>query len=278
MRVVLVLVSSDQDACDLFRREKEGLIPRSLREHERIKSLGLDFFTAIFDPASAQRSLQDYVLDVSRSAEAVALLVDSTVAHVAVAAASACFVGNIAFDPQATNYKNLIVATLTKLIKNLAVLVGAHSSAGSQKALLLPLRNFVAPELNALRDLFRLNTLSPEFPIQLGRVVGQINERKRPRRQSTYKNTYLVDDQQRLFDYGKERHAQLATGAPHNSMCVLTGNFRFGRRIPTDRHYNVTKEAGAFTTISGDFPDCHGAIIEVGERTHLNMFSNDYHT
>jgi hypothetical protein len=278
MRVVLVLVSSDQDACDLFRKEKEGLVPRSLREHERIKSVGLKFVTGIFDPAAAQRSIQDYVLDAARSAGAVALLVDSSVAHIAVPVASACFVGNVAFNPQATNYKNLIVATLTKLIKNLVVLVEAQSSAGSQQALLLPLRNFVAPELNALQDLFRLNTISPEFPIQLGRLVGQINERKRPRRQSPYKSTYLVDDQQKLFDYGKERHAQLATGAPHNSMCVLTGNFRFGRRIPTDRHYNVTKEAGAFTRISGDFPDCHGAVVGVAETTHLNMFSNDYHT
>ena len=278
MRVVLVLVSPDQDACDLFRKEKEGLIPRSLREHDRIKSIGLDFFTGIYDPSAAQRSIQDYVLDAAKSAEAVALLVDSTVAYVAVPVASACFVGNVVFDPHATNYKNLIVATLTKMIKNLAALVGAQSSAGSQQALLLPLRNFVAPELNALQDLFRLHTLSPEFPIELGRLVAQINERKRPRRQSTYKNTYLVDDQQKLFDYGKERHAQLATGAPHNAMCVLTGNFRFGRRIPTDRHYNVTKEAGALTKISGSFSDCHDAVIQVAERSHLNMFSNDYHT
>jgi hypothetical protein len=277
MRVVLVLVSSDQDACNLFRKEKEGLIPRSLREHDRIKSVGLEFFTGIFDPTSAQRSIQDYVLDAAKSAEAVALLVDSTVANVAAPVGSACFVGNVAFNPEATNYKNVIIATLTKLIKNLAVVVGAQSSAGSQQVLLLPLRNFVAPELNALHDLFRHSTLSPEFPIQLGRLVSQINERKRPRRQSTYKNNYLVDDQQKLFDYGKERHARLATGAPHNSMCVLTGNLRFGRRIPTDRHYNVTREVGAFTKISGSFPDCHGAVVEVAERSHLNMFSNDYH-
>ena len=57
------------------------------------------------------------------------------------------------------------------------MLVGAHSSAGSQQAVLLPLRIYVAPELNALLELFRLHTLSPEFPIELGRLVAQINER-----------------------------------------------------------------------------------------------------
>ena len=29
--------------------------------------------------------------------------------------------------------------------------------------------------------------------------------------------------------------------------------------------------------IAGSFPDCHGAMIQVAEKTHLNMFSNDYH-
>lgn len=277
MRVVLALVSSDQGACNLFRKEKEGLIPGSLRAHERIKSVGLDFVTGVYDPADSEHSIQDYVLHVARSADAIVLLVDSNVAHVAAPVTRACFVGNVAFNPQATSYKNLIVATLTKLIKNLVVLVEAMSSAGSQRALLLPLRNFVAPEVGAMQDLFRLHTLAPEFPTQLGRLVAQLNDRQRPRRQSTYKNEYLVDDQQKLFDYGKERHARLATGKPHNSMCVLTGNFRFGHRISTDRHYNVTREVGALTKISGSFPDCHDAVIEVSERTHLNMFSNDHH-
>lgn len=276
--MLLVLVSSDQGACDLFRKEKEGLIPQSLRELERIKSAGLSFVTSVYDPSASQRSIQDYILDAAMSAEAVALLVDSTVAHVAAPMAHACFVGNIAFNPQTTSYKNLMIATLTKLIKNLAALVKAMSSAGSQQILLLPLRNFSAPELEALRNLFSQHTLASNFPIELTRLVSQLNERKRPRRQSTYKNSYLVDDHQKLFEYGKEHHARLATGTPHNSMCVLAGNFRFGSRIPTDRHYNVTKEAGGFTKISGNFPDCHGAGIEVPERTHLNMFSNDYHT
>lgn len=276
--MILALVSSDRGACDLFRKEKEALIPRSLREHQRISSMGLDFVTGIYDPATAQRSLQDYVLDAAKSADAVGLLIDSAVAHIAAPIASACFIGSVVFDPQTKSYKNLISATLTKLIKNLATVLEVMSSAGSQQVLLLPLRNFIAPELGEIEQLFRLHTFTPDFPIQLKRLVAQVNQRKRPRRQSTYKKTYLVDDHKKLFDYGKERHAQLETGAPHNSLCVLAGNFRFGHRIPVNRHYNVTKEEGGFTKISGSFPDCHDAMTEVPARTHLNMFSNDYHT
>ena len=277
MRVLLALVSSDQSACDLFRSEKEGLVPRTLRDHERIKSLGLDFVTGVYDPATAQRSLEDYVLDAGQDVEVVALLIDSAHAEMAGSLDSACFVGGITFDPHATNYKNLIVATLTKLIKNLASLVSSMTSAGNQYALLLPLRNFNAPELVALRDVCRVQTLSPEFPTELTRFIGRLNERKRPRRRSPYRNQYWVDDSDKLFEYGKERHAVLATGEPHTSICVLTGNFRFGRRIPTDRHYNMTKESGAETKISGSFPNCHGEMIDVPERTHVNMFSNDFH-
>lgn len=274
---MFVLVSSDRGACDLFRKEKEALIPRSLRAHERIKSIGLDFVTGIYDPGTARRSLEDYVLDASKSAGAVGLLVDSALAQVATPVANACFITNVAFGPQTKNYKNLIVATLTKMVKHLATLTEAMSSAGNQQVLLLPLRNFIAPELNELRDLFRLHALSSDFPTRLPKLVARVNERKRPRRSSTYKNTYLVDDQSKLFDYGKEHHAQLETGEPHSSLCVLSGNFRFGYRIPVDRHYNVTKEAGSLTKISGIFVNCHDAEIEVPERTHLNMFSNDFH-
>ena len=152
------------------------------------------------------------------------------------------------------------------------------SSAGNQLPLLLPLRNFTAKEWTELQGVFRGDGMDGNLPKRVGDLVKRINTRKRPRKQATSPQTYLVDDDDKLFDYGKERHAQLATGKPHTSICVLTGNFRFGWRIPTDRHYNVTKESGGLTKIAGIFPDCHGDLIQVTDRTHLNMFSNDYHS
>lgn len=277
MRVLVTLVSSNQGACDLFRNRKDAVIPRSLRELPRIKALGLDFFTGVYDPSKAERSIQDYVLDAAKTADVVALLVDSTVNHVGAPVAAACFLGTAVFDFNAKNYDNFISGTLTKLIKNLAAVVEAMTSAGNQLPLLLPFRNFVAEDWTALKATFRDDGLTSEFPSRFRELIGAINKRKRPHNRSSYRNTYLVDDQDKLFEYGKEHHAQLATGSPHSSMCVLTGNFRFGQRIPTNRHYNVTKESGTGTKISGSFPDCHDALIEVADRSHLNMFSNDYH-
>jgi len=277
MRALVALVSSNPGALDVFLRKKDAVIPKSLRNLSRIKEIGLDFTTGIYDPSTARRSLEDYVLNAAQDTDMVALLVDSAIEHLAVPLASACLVGRLSYDTVTKNYDNLISAQITKLIKNLASVAELMSSAGNQLPLLLPLRNFAAQEWGQLQEVFRDQGIAGELPKNVGDLVKEINKRKRPRKRATSQQTYLVDDDDKLFDYGKERHAQLATGTPHTSRCVLMGNFRFGCRIPTDRHYNVTKEAGALTKIAGSFPDCHGAMIKVDERTHLNMFSNDYH-
>lgn len=278
MRALVVLVSSNQGALDIFLRKKDAVIPKSLRQLPRIKAIGLDFVTVFYDPSTADRSLEDYVLEKAKGADMVALLVDEAIEYSITPLAPACLVGSVFYDPIAKNYDNFISAQLTKLIKNLTSVVEWMSSAGNQLPLLLPLRNFVAPEWTQLQETFRCEGIDGSLPQKVAELIRAINARKRPHRKPTSPQTYLVDDEKKLFDYGKERHAKLATGSPHTSMCVLTGNFRFGWRIPTDRHYNVTKEVGASTKIAGSFHDCHGAMNQVAERSHLNMFSNDYHT
>lgn len=277
MRALVTLVSSNPGARDVFLRKKDAVIPKSLRELPRIKAVGLNFSTVFFDPTTAGRSLEDFVLETAAGADMVALLVDDSIEDIAAPLVRACLVGRVYYDPAAKSYDNFISGQLTKLVKNLTAVAELMASAGNQLPLLLPLRNFSAPELTQLLQVFRDEGLTGDLPLKVSDLVKALNQRKRPRKRATSARTYLVDDDAKLFDYGKERHAQLATGEPHTSMCVLTGRFRFGWRIPTDRHYNVTKEVGALTKIGGHFADCHGAMIHVPERTHLNMFSNDFH-
>lgn len=278
MRALVTLVSSNQEVQNVFLRKKDAVIPKSLRDLPRIKAIGLNFTTAFYDPSTAGRPLEDYVLEKATRLDMAALLVDTAIEHLAIPLAPACLVGRVSYDPMVRNYDNVISAQLTKLIKNLASVAESMSSAGNQLPLFLPLRNFAAPEWTQLQEAFRDEGSNGRLPQKVSELVKEINKRKRPKKQATSPQTYLVDDDGKLFEYGKERHARLATGAPHTSMCVLTGNFRFGWRIPTDRHYNVTKEDGLLTKIAGSFPDCHDAMNHVAERTHLNMFSNDYHT
>jgi hypothetical protein len=143
---------------------------------------------------------------------------------------------------------------------------------------MLPFRNFRARQLRDLREVCRNKTLSPDFPNIITKHVEALKKRRRPRRNSNYSNLYFVDDDDKIFQYGLEHHAQLATGAPHTPLCALTGKFRFGRRIATDRHYNVTKELGQHARITGEFHDCHDDVRRIQPTTHLNIFSNDYMT
>lgn len=271
------LPSRTRRNCDLFYKHQEALIPQSLRKHERVRDWGFKFVTSVFNPTQATGQIQDHVLHVSKKSDIVALLVDAAWQSKVSQMTKSCFVAPIDFDPHATNYKNLIQATLTKLIKHLALLATYMSKAGSRNALLLPLRNFIADEVGELQTLFGTRALDPDFPIKLDLLISKINGRKRPRRRTNDEKTYFMDDQEKLFDYGMERHSKVATGEPHTSLCVLNGYFRFGWKIPTDQHYNVTKEVGAFTKISCMFLDCHDVLAEVKERSHLNMFPNDYY-
>lgn len=95
--------------------------------------------------------------------------------------------------------------------------------------------------------------------------------------ESSFQTKYFIDERRKHFVFGKEDHEVLPTGEPHQPHCELNGNFRFGRRISIDRHFNVSQGDGDDTFITGEFPNCHDEIITPAKnRTHLNMFSNDH--
>jgi hypothetical protein len=241
-----------------------------------VKDIGADFAISVYDPTTANRSLAQYLLEDERD-EVIVLLLDTSLGDFASDVASACFVADVEFATHPkTNYKNYFAGKLSKLLKNLTTFLAIIGDGANEQVMLLPFRSFKAPQLRDLREVCRNETLSPEFANMVASLVEDLKNRRRPHRKSNYPNLYYVDDDGKLFEYGPEQHAQLATGAPHTPVCALTGNFRFGRRIPTNRHYNVTKEFGRDTQIAGKFADCHDEIYVVAPTTHLNIFSNDY--
>jgi hypothetical protein len=209
--------------------------------------------------------------------QVIVLLLDTALGNFANDIACACFVANVEFATHPkTNYKNYFAGTLSRLLKNLATFLAIISDGANEQVMLLPFRNFNAQQLRNLREICRNETLSPEFANMVVSLVEALKNRRRPHRKSNYPDQYCVDDDEKLFQYGQERHAKLATGTPHTPVCTLTGNFRFGRRIATDRHYNMTKESKRSTQIAGKFTDCHDEVHIVAPTTHLNIFSNDY--
>lgn len=177
--------------------------------------------------------------------------------------------------PEQLNFNNFFGHKLSKLLTGLLFILELMNKLDNEIAMRLPIRNFIAEDLKELCNVFATKTLDPEFIDSVSSLQEKLLSRKRPRRKSSYPIKYFIDDHEKHFDFGKERHAVLETGHPHKLSCEIAGNFRFGKKISTNQHYNVSKGEGDRTSISGIFPNCHNEMISISEKTHINMFSND---
>lgn len=271
----MCLVSSEAGAKEFVLRKQGAIVPKSIRDHEQWTSLGADFGASAYDPAQHHKTLPEYLLSLRQSCDILVLLVDVRFQHAVVDIAAACFVAHVQFaNWPRTNFANVISATSTRLLKVLSHFLPLLNDGATEKVMLLPFRTFDAKDLRDLRDVCR-DAFVPNFINTVVSRVNALSNRRRPHRKSGYQELRYVDDQKKLFDYGHEHHAQLATGEPHTPTCILLGTSRFGRLVPNDRHYNVTKEKGKGTEISGAFVGCHDDAYEVSARSHLNIFCND---
>ena len=80
------------------------------------------------------------------------------------------------------------------------------------------------------------------------------------------------------FSLGKENHARHGTKSPHNLLCDISAKYRFGCRIDEFTHFNVCYEKSSENRLTVNLENCHGEWKVYKNRTHLNIFSNDYIT
>ena len=169
------------------------------------------------------------------------------------------------------NHMRQVTARILKVSMSYAI---RFNDAAYQRLLLLPARNFIAHEIEELENLFSHCTGATDFGDRLDAILSKLRRRQSPKRSTKYKELFIVDDEERHFSYGKERHAQNETACPpHHLLCLVTANFRFGIRYDSRRHYNVSQEGDR---ISGVFTDCHGARTILPSRSHVNIFPNDF--
>jgi hypothetical protein len=277
MNLFIGLISTNEKICEEFNKKRDGLIPTEVRSKEKIKRLNPVFSIGTYNPAKDERTVEEYLSYATRRAEAAVLLVDSRHLDAIQAIRSAFFITPLNIGDGELNYKNFFGQIFPRLLTNFSDLMSTMGDSSNEQVMALPLRNFHANELLELARICREETMLGTFRDAVIEQVIALKERKRPRRDVDGKQKFLVDDNALYFDYGKEVHARLATGAPHLKSCVLTGNFRFGKRIETNRHYNMTRLSGGQTKISGEFLNCHDHPLLVKESSHINIFSNDYH-
>ncbi|HHB7052115.1 TPA: hypothetical protein ACN7KQ_003137 [Klebsiella pneumoniae] len=277
MKIYVGLISLDPSLIKEFNAVKEALIPKPIREKLPKKC---NFKFDAFNPTVSKGALtiDSHILKETDGFDYATCLIDERLDTYCQNIRHAILCASVIPDEvKDGNLRNFFSNRLTKLFKSAIFTIEKMSTSEIEQAMCLPIRNFKAQDLSELCRLYREDVIEAHFHNTARQQITAISRRRQPRRKSNYSTKYFIDDDSKHFIFGKEEHSKLGTGDPHLAHCVVNGNFRFGKKIVTDHHYNVSKGDGDKTSISGNFPNCHDEIITVNKgKTHLNMFSNDH--
>jgi len=189
----------------------------------------------------------------------------------------AVFAGEIPNDPYIENIPNFLIGYFRRIVVNYGVLVNQIGDSTKQQAVSLPLKNFQSEAFTGLVELCRDDSLRPDFQNVVVPQLSAIVKLRGPKRRSKYPDLYFRDKERRFFRLGHERHSKYETGGTHTASCLVNGHLRFGSGLDQERHFNVTVGESGEDRISCSLPNCHGVPVAVRNRTHVNMFSNDFH-
>jgi hypothetical protein len=278
MKLFICVITPDGKLRRHFGRGKDGIIPSEVFKRGPLANQKAQATVVAWVPEdpSSSADLERFLLSRARDHHACILVVDQVWQHYVQDITNAAFIVPFSAEAASGNPQNFFYGVTAKMLRNFAQLFSKFGRGDDAKLLTLPLRNFRAKELSEIARLYREAVLSRSLSDDVEKQLIGLRARVRPRKKTSYKTTYAVDDLKRFFAYGPETHAQFATGAPHYAYCELAGLFRFGVRLDGRRHYNVSETEGDRTTIQGCFSDCHDQIHAVTGKTHLNMFANDY--
>lgn len=278
MNIFLLVVTSDGSLREFVGTQKQRAFPQDAFRKGFLADRKVRPIVNAVDAQDFKSSgdLDAFVLSRVGDSDSVLILIDQERANLAQNIRTSALVCEIDNARAARNYQNFLHDRLSKLSKVINYLARHFHDGADSPLLSLPLRNFKCSALDELKGQMADDPCSTEVSNCVDTSLQTLRRRVRPRKKTTFKTKYAVDDQERFFVFGKEHHSLPDTGAPHRDFCNLTARFRFGCRIDHTRHYNVSEGEGDKTTISGEFQDCHGEKHKVAGKTHINMFSNDF--
>lgn len=277
MRAFICLVSSNLLAKTLVEKEQANLIAKELRGDQRFNVKGSTISIGVYDPNVNHMGFTNFVFERIKGMDVAALLIEGDPAVPLEDVSPAILAGKVMLDYAALRMS--LEAAINRTLRNLLHIYEFTNDEKMLEVLLLPKRNFIANDLNDLLYLGKTAGASADLIAQVSAKLALLRKRRRPRRRAVVdpQKKYIADDDKKLFEYGYENHSKYETGAPHSKSCILAARYRLGARIPFEyRHYNMTKERGSATWITGDFPDCHHVHKPVNQ-SHVNIFANDYH-
>lgn len=273
MKTLIGLISSNQWVCSRFDKEQSQLIPKELRSSDNV------FSFKVFNPDKDSLCVHENLRNTTKAFDAVILLIEWRHEEKFHLVRNSFFTYVFRFNENDNyNYGNFFRHKIGVLLKNFKCLNDiAKSKCEEEQLIILPIRNFASPELEELARVCREDNINNTFNNMIGPLIKKLRRRRMPRRNTNDQRKYIVDDNEKYFEFGKDKgHGQIATGGNHLPSCEMAGTFRFGRKISQEGHFNVTRDDKANATIGGIFPNCHDVNITVSERKHINMFVNDY--
>lgn len=279
MKIFVCGISENEDVRRHFGN-KGNIIPSDSLKKGYFGRFKPEIHASAYNPNSSatKENFEKFFLERVKDADACIVTIDQPNSFFVEDISNACQTAKFDSTTVKGSTKNFFDKLISKHIKILGQTMARFENTKNAELLSLPLRNFQAKELERLRRIFSDLSSIEDFSRSIDEVMKPLRKRVRPRKQSSYKTTYVVDDQGNFFAFGKEKHARPETGLPHSKACAINAIFRFGARIDDQRHYNVSATEQDRTRIAGEFLNCHGKPERVPETTHINMFSNDYFT
>jgi hypothetical protein len=276
MKLQISLITTSEELSRYVGLRKGAAVPEGWRTRPIVGAAALPIAvnSLVVNEKTSVADIEEFFFSVAENSEALIVLYDVAAQRWIERYLDCVFAIPFNCGNVAVNANNLLNSILSKALKHFRIYASAFGATKNTKPLLLPFRNFSAKELQALRKLFS----SPEiqgFANELETNLALLRNRQSPKKSSTYRVVYYVDDDARYFEYGHEQHARNETAIPpHNAVCILSGNFRFGIRYDPLRHFNVSLSNEK--RISGHFLGCHEQRSEISPRSHLNIFPNDH--
>lgn len=279
MRINVVFVTESQPIRNLIEQKQDAVIPDSSRKLAYYTEKSARFGVFVFQPSRDMQynRLEEFLLKIPK-ADGLMIVCDDylaeSISHLSVVA----FIQTYSLEAEIKHPQNIIARPLARSLRDFAALGRLFDNMKQRKLIILPIRNFHAPELLQLIGLFAVDAQRERFGESLERTLAALRGRQTPKQPKTRPDVYIKDDNEKFFIYGPERHSLPDSKIPpHSHLCQLTQEMRFGRKFDRELHYNVSVQPDD-TDISGTFPGCHGDPQVVRPASHINMFPNDFMT
>lgn len=273
MKLRVLVLSGCRDLRDFAGRKKLGLIPEDIRNRAYFNGRNVDLQAMHLRDSGDAAAVESVVHELVESLDGILILCETRLVESVGHLAASCFFCCFDEIDSPGQFGNLLGRALSRSMKNFEAFSRRFDDHKFQKIFILPSSNFSCPEFRDLKQSFSAGAIGVGFPERLEEALKAMRKRQRPKIQRSEASVYFVDDRDLFFEYGKERHARFSTGVPHGLLCAINGHFRFGRRFDTLRHFNVSREGKALTHA---FTDCHGGLHAVVDKTHANVFPNDF--